>query len=151
MCRDQKVKIADRSLLAIAGKGSIAISPSITFRDVLHVPKLSCNHLSISKLIHDMNCQAHFFSSHFEFQELNSGKTIDNVEQKGSLYFFEDGSALTRQAQGTCFNSISISSKNKVMLWNLRLGHPSFYYLKYCFQFYLSIKIHLLFNVKFVS
>lgn len=60
---NQKVKIVDGSLSAIAGKGSIAISPSITLHDVLHVLKLSCNLLSINKLIHDMNSQAHFFPS----------------------------------------------------------------------------------------
>ena len=63
----KKIKIEDGSLLGIAEKGSIAISPSITLCDVLHDPKLSCNLLSISKLIHDMNCQAQFFQSHCEF------------------------------------------------------------------------------------
>ena len=79
---NQKIKIADGSLSAIAGKGSIAISPSITLRDVLHVPKLSCNLLSVSKLIHDMNCQAQFFQSHCEFQELNSEKTIGSANKE---------------------------------------------------------------------
>lgn len=37
------IKITDGSLSAIAGKGSIVISPSITLHDVLHVPNLSCN------------------------------------------------------------------------------------------------------------
>ena len=109
-----KKKIADGSLSAIAGKGSIAISPSITLSDVLHVPKLSCNLLSVRKLIHDMNCQAQYFQSHCEFQELNSGKTIGSAKQRGGLYLFEDGSNLTRQAQGTCFNSILLLVKIKL-------------------------------------
>lgn len=47
---NQKIKIADGSLSAIAEKGSIVISPSITLHDVLHIPNLSCNLLSVSKL-----------------------------------------------------------------------------------------------------
>ena len=43
-----KVKIADGVLLPIAGKGSIRISESITLNPVLHVPKVSCNLLSVS-------------------------------------------------------------------------------------------------------
>ncbi|RVW35006.1 Retrovirus-related Pol polyprotein from transposon RE1 [Vitis vinifera] len=45
---NKKIKIADGSLSAIAGKGSVFISPSLTLHNVLHVPNLSCNLLSIS-------------------------------------------------------------------------------------------------------
>lgn len=47
---NQKIKIADGSLSAIAGKGSIILSSTLTLHNVLHVPNLSCNLLSISKL-----------------------------------------------------------------------------------------------------
>lgn len=45
-----QVKIADGSLPPVAGKGSIHISASIILEPILHVPKLSCNLLSISQL-----------------------------------------------------------------------------------------------------
>ena len=45
---NKKIKIADGSLSAIAGTGSVVISPSLTLHNVLHVAKLSCNLLSIS-------------------------------------------------------------------------------------------------------
>lgn len=124
---NQKVKIADGSLSAIAGKGSIILSPSLTLHDVLQVPKLSCNLLSISKLTQEQKCQAKFFSSHCEFQDLDSGKTIGSARQRGGLYFFEDGSGSSRQSQSTCFESISVSGNNEIMLWHLRLGHPNFW------------------------
>ena len=41
--RNLKVKIADGSLATVAGIGNIDISPQISLKDVLHVPKLSCN------------------------------------------------------------------------------------------------------------
>ncbi|KAH9716025.1 protein kinase domain-containing protein [Citrus sinensis] len=46
---NQKIKIADGSLSAIAGKGSIVISNTLVLHDVLHVPNLSCNLLSGGK------------------------------------------------------------------------------------------------------
>ena len=64
---NQKIKIADGSLSTIAGKWSIIVSPFFTLNDILHVPNLSCNFLSISKLTCVQNCQANFFPSHCEF------------------------------------------------------------------------------------
>jgi len=55
-----KIKIADGSLSAVAGKGSIIISPLLTLQDVLHVSILLCNLFSVSKLIEDKMCQTHF-------------------------------------------------------------------------------------------
>ncbi|AET01340.1 hypothetical protein MTR_8g011380 [Medicago truncatula] len=38
-----KIKIADGSLLVVAGKCSVIISPLLTLQDVSHVPNLSCS------------------------------------------------------------------------------------------------------------
>ena len=46
-----EIKIVDGSLSTVAGKGSIIIYPLLTLQDVLHVPNLSCNILSVRKLI----------------------------------------------------------------------------------------------------
>ena len=93
-----KNKKVDGSLSAIAGKGPIKISSLLTLYNVLHVPNLSCNLLSVSKLISDLKCQANFFSSWCEFQDLNLGKMIGSARQSGRLYFFKDGIKLGRQA-----------------------------------------------------
>lgn len=50
---NHKVKIADGTLSSIAGKGSIVISSSITLHNVLHVPNLKRNPLSIGKITND--------------------------------------------------------------------------------------------------
>ena len=52
---NQKIRIADGSFSPIAGKGSVPISKNITLKSVLHVPKLACNLLSVSKLCQDSN------------------------------------------------------------------------------------------------
>ena len=74
-----KVKIADGSLATVVGKGSIILSRNLTLKSVLHVPSLTCDLPSISKLTHDLNCVAKFGSS--SCQELVSGKMIDNAKE----------------------------------------------------------------------
>ncbi|KAI5412036.1 hypothetical protein KIW84_056928 [Lathyrus oleraceus] len=70
-CADnQKIKIADGSFSAIAGKGSVVLSP-ITLKNVLHGPNLSCNLMS----------------------DLNLGKMIDSAKESGGLYYLDIGSA----------------------------------------------------------
>lgn len=76
---NQRVKIVDGTFLVIVGKGSIVISPNFVLHNVLHVPKISCNLLSVSKLTLDQNCQAKFSSSDCHFQYLTTGRMIGNA------------------------------------------------------------------------
>ena len=64
---NKKIKIADGSLSVIAGMRSVIISPTLTLHKLLHVPKLSCNFLSISELTTDLKCRANFFTSFYKF------------------------------------------------------------------------------------
>ncbi|KAF3671350.1 Lyk3 precursor [Capsicum annuum] len=59
---NNKIKIADGSLSTIARKVTVKLSPFLTLHDILHVPKLSCNLVSISKLIRSLNYRAIFDS-----------------------------------------------------------------------------------------
>ena len=85
-----RVKIADGSLAPVAGKGSIQISDTITLEFVLHVPKLSCNLLSVNQLTKHSNCSAKFLSSHCVFQDLSSGMTIGSAKEYEGIYYFEE-------------------------------------------------------------
>ena len=53
---NKKVKLANGSLSEITGIGTIKLTSSITLHDVLHVPNLYCNLLSISKFTFDHQC-----------------------------------------------------------------------------------------------
>ncbi|KZV49361.1 hypothetical protein F511_10901 [Dorcoceras hygrometricum] len=86
---NKKIRIADGSLSPIAGIGSITISKTLTLHDVLHVPNLSCNLLSVSKLTTDLKCCV-LFSPHLcQFQDSASGMMIGSAREDGGLYYFE--------------------------------------------------------------
>ena len=84
-----KIRIADGSLSSVAGKGNIKLS-NMTIFSVLHVPNLTCNLVSISKLTNDLNCVAKFYPSYCEFQDLLSGRIIANAKENEGLYYLED-------------------------------------------------------------
>ncbi|RVW54646.1 Retrovirus-related Pol polyprotein from transposon TNT 1-94 [Vitis vinifera] len=127
------VRIADGSLSKVAGTGSVVLSRDLTLNSVLLVPNLDCNLLSISKLTKEKRCITNFSSTHCEFQDLDSGKTIGNAEECSGLYILKERHDPQEQPQ--C-NSFSVSCQNNdsaIRLWHYRLGHPNVMYLKHLF------------------
>ena len=92
----------------------INLSKNISLKNVLHVPKLTCNLLSVSKLSKDSNSRVIFSKSYCIFQEQNSGKMIGSAKLINGLYFFEDEESKNKEAQG--FSSISTQVKDQIML-----------------------------------
>ncbi|CAM8934312.1 unnamed protein product [Rhodiola kirilowii] len=83
---NKKVKMADDSFATIAGKGTVIITPSLTLKNVLHVPLLSYNLLFVSKLTLDHNCRVIFCPSGCEFQDSTLGKIIGGAKHACGLY-----------------------------------------------------------------
>ena len=52
---NKKIAAANDSLATIVGFRDIYITPTLILKNVLYVPKLSANLVSIQKLIHDLN------------------------------------------------------------------------------------------------
>lgn len=52
----KKITMADVSATMVEGQGDIVINKILTLKNVLHVPKLLTNLLSIQKLTKDSNC-----------------------------------------------------------------------------------------------
>ncbi|RVW38442.1 Retrovirus-related Pol polyprotein from transposon TNT 1-94 [Vitis vinifera] len=96
-----KVRIADGSLSKVAGTGSVVLSRDLTLNSVLLVPNLDCNLLSISKLTKEKRCITNFSSTHCEFQDLDSGKTIGNAEECSGLYILKEHHDPQEQPQMT--------------------------------------------------
>ena len=60
---NKKIAVANGFLATVAGFGDIYITPTLILKNVLHVPKLSANLVSIQKLTHDLKCYAIFSPS----------------------------------------------------------------------------------------
>ncbi|WJZ96545.1 hypothetical protein VitviT2T_015220 [Vitis vinifera] len=131
------VRIADGSLSKVVGTGSVVLSRDLTLNSVLLVPNLDCNLLSISKLTKEKRRITNFSSTHCEFQDLDSGKTIGNAEECSGLYILKERHDPQEQPQMTVgSNSFSVSCQNNdsaIRLWHYRLGHPNVMYLKHLF------------------
>ena len=130
---NKKVRIADGSLSYIARQASIHLSDKIVLQSVLHVQKLYCNILSVSRLSKDSNCHVVVCASLCEFQDLNSGMMFSNARLIDNLYNFDDNRNENKQAQGLIAGVRSIPMHDQIMLWHNTLGHPSFFYLKHLF------------------
>ena len=59
---NRKIRITDGTFSTIAGSGTVRVSPTITLENVLHVPKLSCNILSISHITKYLDYRVYFSS-----------------------------------------------------------------------------------------
>ena len=63
----EKICIVGGSYSTIAGKGLINLCKNISLKNGIHVPKLTCNLLSVSKLSKDSNCPVIFSKSYCIF------------------------------------------------------------------------------------
>lgn len=85
-----KIRIAYSTFSPIVGKCLIKLSKKLNLNSILHVPKLACNILSVSKITKDSNCRVIFCDSYCEFQDRTSGKKIGSAKLIGGLYYFDD-------------------------------------------------------------
>ena len=94
--------------LLLQEKGLIHFSSNICLKSVLHVPKLACNLLSVSKLAQDSNCSVIFYESHCVFQEQTTRRMIGNARRIDGLYYFVEDDLKHKEVQG--LSSISFFS-----------------------------------------
>jgi hypothetical protein len=111
------VIVGNGASLPITHTGNISHSPDLKLLDVLIVPHLTKNLLSISKLTNDFPLLVTFANNFFTVQNCLTGKVVAIGRCDGGLYVLERG------------NSAFISVlKNKSLhasydLWHARLGH----------------------------
>ena len=99
------------------GQGKIHINSSLTLENVLHVPKLSTNLVSIHRIFKDKNCHIVFYPSHCVLQDRSSGKTIGLAKEKKGLYYLDvpgDQNRIENKFPLSYLTESSISNKDKI-------------------------------------
>ena len=91
---NKKIAVANGSLATVAGFGDIYITPTLILKNILYVPKLLANLVSIQKLTHDLKCYAIFFPFYCVFQEQGSGRRIGLAKERSGLYHLESSRKL---------------------------------------------------------
>ena len=90
MCHENlRVKVANGVVTNVAGIGSVVITECLEIHNVLFVPDLTCNLISVSKLIKSKQCRVLFNDIGCVFQDLNSGKMIGSSKEWDGLYYLE--------------------------------------------------------------
>ena len=124
----KKITTTNGSLTIFVGV-DVQSSPTLTLRNVFHVPRLSTNLISIQKFIWDLGCNVVFYPTYCVFQDQDLGKMIGLAKERNMLYYLEIPSELSVSFlfEHHFFN------KRKIRLHHHRLGHLSFITLKILF------------------
>ena len=123
---NRKIVVVDGTTTIMAGIGDVQVTSNLVLKNVLHVPQLSTNLVSIQKLTQDLSCRVIFDASFCEFQDQGSKRKIGLAKEHNGLYFLSTSSQpeLVKFTLSTSF----FSSSNKDVSWlhHRRLGHVPF-------------------------
>ncbi|KAI3507180.1 hypothetical protein L1887_22027 [Cichorium endivia] len=114
-----KVVFGNGTTLPISHIGQSSLGDSIRLRDVLVVPAITKNLLSVSKLTSDNPLDVLFSHPHFYIQD----RVTKRVLAQGRC---EDGLYVLTSSPKALFASTKSSLKASFELWHARLGHVSF-------------------------
>ena len=119
----RKVFMGDDSVLQALGRGSILVdtlveggTKRIRFKDVLYVPKLGSNLLSVSKIV-EGGLQVQFGGLGCLVKALN-GDIQAIASREGNLYRLQCKTVLGGESA-----QVATSSKEGLILWHRRMGH----------------------------
>lgn len=113
---DCPVGLPNGATVVATKEGSVRLSNKITLKNVLYVPKFSCNLLSVSQLNDDMHCIVEFNSYMCAIQD-QSRELIGMGVRRDGLYYFGDMNSVQHISVNTAASSME--------LWHKRMGHPS--------------------------
>ena len=128
-----KVKVANGTFSSIIGQGIDSITSSLTLQNVLHIPNLSCNLLSVSKITKDLNCFVTFTPSHCVFQDQITRRMIWYAERKGALYYLNTHWKIGDSISQALITTNNPSKVYQIWLWHKWLGHPLIFIMEKMF------------------
>jgi hypothetical protein len=93
-------------------------------RNVLHVPRIASNLLSVHKLCLHNNCSCYFDANKLLVQDIPTGRLLYKGLSKNGVYPIESSLFLNSAVNKRAYSAHSAPSANW-NLWHSRLGHPS--------------------------
>jgi len=69
-------------------QGTLALGENVSLKEVLYVPELNCNLLSVAKLCKDLKCAVTFVSESCVLQDRTSRTLIGVGEQRDGVYYY---------------------------------------------------------------
>jgi hypothetical protein len=97
-------------------EGTMRLADGLILKNVLYVPKLNCNLISISQLSDESNCTVQFTANLCAIQDHTSKMLIGAGERRDGLYFFRE----VPKAK-----AYKVEEIKQLEVWHQRLGHPS--------------------------
>ncbi|XP_073280573.1 uncharacterized protein [Primulina huaijiensis] len=110
------VGLPDGQYAAATKEGSVKLDENLELKNVLYVPRLNCNLISVSQLIDESDCIAQFTKNMCVFQDRTSRMLIGAGKRRDGLYHFRKAS---------CVKALKTDGTNSLDCWHRRLGHPS--------------------------
>ena len=110
------VGLPDGSSALAVKEGTTVLDGDLCLENVLYVPGLTCNLISVSQLIDQYDCFVLFTKKLCVIQGHTSRMLIGAGERRDGLYYFKGIPQI---------NTMKISNKASLDLWHQRLGHPS--------------------------
>ena len=136
------VQVANGTPMPISGIKNVSLSPTLSMSSILLAPSLSNSLLSISKITKHLNCSVTFYSTYCVFQDNLTKITIGIAKKRRGLYHFEGARELQSKSNYVFQVARETSNRKKILLWQNRLGHPSFAYLEHLFpQLFQNISV----------
>ncbi|XP_075088534.1 uncharacterized protein LOC142170506 [Nicotiana tabacum] len=116
------VMVGDGKLLKITHVGNKEIGTNLKLKDVLVVPKLKKNLLSVSKLASDNACLLEFTDCDFVLKDKKTRNLLPKGSRKGDLYALD-----SNKADGEVHRTLAAIRSNKASheVWHQRLEHPN--------------------------
>ena len=125
--------------LPITYTGTLPPLPKIHSLDVLVVPRLTKNLLSISKLTYDFPLSITFTNNHITIQNRQTRRVVATSKRDGGLY---DGGLYVLERVNSSFISVL---RNKSLRASYDLGHARLGHVNYSIISFLNKKCHLSF------
>jgi transposase InsO family protein len=114
--RNTPVGLPDGKDVAAIKEGSVILDSGLRLNNVLFVPQLNCNLISVTQLIDDSDCIVQITNALCVIQARTTRMLIGVGERIDGLYFFRGVPKV---------HALMLEGDSTMDLWHKRLGHPS--------------------------